>query len=55
MDTEQIIKDLLEDHKVNKAHIDSDYSEGYYDGYNDAMVDLMNKLGIKHDEEIRNA
>lgn len=54
--TEQIIKDLLTDNEGNNVEvITSDpYGKGYFEGYHDALVDLMNKLGIKHNEKIYN-
>lgn len=57
MDIEQIIKDMIVDNKENFEHplYENDgYVTGYADGYNDSLVDLLNKLGIKHNEEIRN-
>ena len=50
--TAQIIKDLIADNEENI--INNPYDDGYYEGYHDALVDLMNKLGIEHDEEIYN-
>lgn len=52
---EQIILDLITDNEKNfKIEDRNDYCVGYADGYNDALVDLLNKLGIKHDKEFRN-
>jgi len=51
---EQIIKDLIADNKENCHYILNKYDNGYVDGYHDALVDLMNQLGIEHDEEIWN-
>lgn len=53
---EQIIKDLITDNEDNNIEptIYDPYGKGYYEGYHDALVDLMNKLGIKHNEEIYN-
>ena len=55
--TEQIIKDLIADNEENniKPIVSDGYGKGYYEGYHDALVDLMNKLGIKHNEEIYNS
>ena len=50
--TAQIIKDLIADNEENT--INDSYDNGYYEGYHDALVDLMNKLGIEHNEEIYN-
>lgn len=52
---EQIILDLIADNKENfKIKNRSEYCEGYADGYNDGLVDLLDKLRIKHNEEIIN-
>lgn len=53
----QIIKDMVADNKVNFEHPlyeKVDYVTGYADGYNDGLVDLLNKLKIEHNEELRN-
>ena len=54
--TEQIIKDLIADNEGNNIEpiVNDEYGKGYYEGYHDALVDLMNKLRIKHNEEIYN-
>ena len=53
--TEVAIKRLLNDNERNKDNVvENTYGEGYYEGYHDALVDLMNKVGIKHNEEIYN-
>lgn len=51
--TEQIIKDLIADNEENNIEplVGDDYCKGYYHSYHDALVDLMNKLGIKHNEK----
>lgn len=54
MYTEQIIKDLIADNEENLQIVKNDYDFGYYEGYHDALVDLMNKFGIQHKEEIYN-
>lgn len=53
---EQIIKDLIADNEENNIEpiVSDEYGKGYYEGYHDALVDLMNKLRIKHNEEIYN-
>ena len=53
----QIIKGMVADNKVNFEHPfyeKDDYVTGYADGYNDGLVDLLNKLKIEHNEELRN-
>lgn len=49
-----IIMDLIEDNKENGHYILNDYDDGYVDGYHDALVDLMDRLHIEHNEEIIN-
>lgn len=53
---EQTIKDLIDDNEGNNnpAIINAPYGKGYYEGYHDALVDLMNKLKIPHNEDIYN-
>ncbi|ADL36071.1 hypothetical protein bpr_II132 (plasmid) [Butyrivibrio proteoclasticus B316] len=55
--TEWTVKNLIADNEENNIEsITSDaYGKGYYEGYHDALVDLMDKLGIKHNEEIYNS
>lgn len=53
-DIEQIIKNLIEDNKANFELQFDKYGIGYAEGYNDALVDLLNKLGVKHNYEIMN-
>ena len=48
------IDNLMYDNEENLHHILNEYDRGYVDGYHDALVDLMNQLGIEHDEEIWN-
>lgn len=51
-DIKSAIIDLIDDNKEN-CEMPS-YDEGYTDGYNDGLVDLLNRLGIKHHEHIMN-
>ena len=51
---EQIIKTLIEDNKENFNIPQDEYGTGYREGYHDALVDLLNKLKIKHDYEYYN-
>lgn len=56
MDIGQIIKDMIADNKENfedPLYENDGYAIAYVDGYNDSLVDLLNKLGIKHNEELR--
>ena len=46
---EQMVKDLIENNKKNIHFRVDEYEGGYVEGYNDALVDLLNQLGIKHD------
>lgn len=54
--TEQTIKNLIADNEENNIEpiVSDEYGKGY-EGYHDALVDLMNKLGIKHNEKIYNS
>lgn len=54
MNIKDIIIDLISDNKENGHYVLNDYDNGYVDGYHDALVDLMNKLHIEHNEEIIN-
>lgn len=47
---EQIINDLISDSDGNYYHNRNEYDNGFTDGYHKALVDLMNKLGIKNEE-----
>ena len=49
-----IIMDLIADNKENMHYALNEYDRAYTDGYHDALVDLMNKLCIEHNEEIIN-
>ena len=53
---EQIIKNLIADNEENNivSIVSDGYGKGYYEGYHDALVDLMNKLNIKHNEVFYN-
>ena len=51
-DIKSAIIDLIDDNKEN-CEMPS-YDAGYTDGYNDGLVDLLNRLGIKHHEHIMN-
>lgn len=56
-DIKSAIIDLIEDNKENCEMLSYDegrYDAGYTDGYNDGLVDLLNRLGIKHHEHIMN-
>ena len=50
----QIIGNFMYDNKENYHYILNEYDNGYADGYHDALVDLMDALGIEHNEEIIN-
>ena len=57
MDVEQIILDMIKNNKQNfesPLYNHDEYSTGYYEGANDALVSLLDNLGIKHNEEIIN-
>lgn len=44
---------LIENNEAN-ANEDGDYSQGYYEGVHDALVDVLNQLQIPTDEEYFN-
>ena len=52
------IKRLIKLNEDNKPFLGStihdQYNAGYFDGYHDALVDLMEHLNIKHEEEFYN-
>lgn len=43
------IKKLLADIEIG-THFHYDYDQGYYDGYKKALIDVMDRLGIPHEE-----
>ena len=52
---EQTLKDLITSNENNKPFvIDEGYDTGHYEGYHDALVDVMNKLNISHNEHYYN-
>ena len=56
-DIKSIIIDLIDDNKENcklPSYDKGGYDAGYTEGYNDGLVDLLNRLGIKHHEQIMN-
>ena len=57
MDIKQIILNMINNNKENfttPLYNHDGYATGYPEGYNDALVDLLNQLGIEHNEEIMN-
>lgn len=57
MDVEQIILDMIKNNKQNFESLlynHDEYATGYYEGWNDALVSLLDNLGIKHNEDIIN-
>lgn len=56
-DIKSVIIDLIDDNNENcelPFYDEGGYDAGYTDGYNDGLVDLLNRLGIKHHEQIMN-
>lgn len=58
---EDTVRDMLANHEENKICFEKEtkatvrnYQRGYFDGYHDALVDLLNNLGIENDYEIYN-
>ena len=49
--TEQIVRRLLSDNEQNIETATGGYDSGYAEGYHDALVDVMNQMGIPHNEE----
>lgn len=55
MDMKEVILNLIV--KNNKERLQhrvyglDEYYTGYADGYHNALVDLLNQLGMEHDEE----
>lgn len=49
--TEQIVHRLLSDNEQNIEMATGGYDSGYAEGYHDALVDVMNQMGIPHNEE----
>lgn len=41
---------MIEDNEENRSG-NSEYIEGYEDGFHDALVTLMDNLGIQHNEK----
>ena len=58
MDTRETIEKLITQNEGNKTSLDdtdpriSGYRTGYYEGYHDALVDLLNELGYPCEHEI---
>lgn len=55
MEIKEIILALIADNKEqclqDKFYGTDEYLTGYGDGYHNALVDLMNQLGIEHNEK----
>ena len=56
---ERTIKSLITDNEGNRTTdlyvvFGDRYTVGYYEGYHDALVDVMNKLEINHNEKYYN-
>ena len=57
MNVEQIIFNMIKDNKKNfesPLYNHDEYTTGYYEGQNDALVSLLDNLEIKHNEDIIN-
>ena len=50
----QEIKKRVEENEENREAISTGYDEGYMEGYHDAMIEILNYLGVKHDQEYYN-
>ncbi len=49
--TEEKILKLLEDNKDNESCLNTSYDKGYYEGYHDALVDVLIALDIPTSEQ----
>ena len=49
---ENILNMIAENDENPEYDLMSEYWEGYMDGYHNALVCLMDKLGIQHNEKI---
>lgn len=54
MNVKQTVDNLINGNKDNFAMSENRYDRGYAEGYHDALVDLLNQLGIEHDYEYYN-
>lgn len=50
----QEIKKRVEENEENRETIATSYEEGYMEGYHDAMIELLDWLGVKHDQKFYN-
>ena len=50
----QEIKKRVEENEENRETISTSYDEGYMEGYHDAMIEILNYLGVEHDQEYYN-
>lgn len=49
-----IVSDLVAKNKENLSFASVGFDVGYLEGINDGMLDVLNKLGIKHDFQYQN-
>lgn len=54
MNIGQIVQQLLANNEQNIEMFAGGYDSGYAEGYHDALVDVMNRMGIQHSEEYYN-
>ena len=50
----QEIKKRVEKNEDNQETITDGYNKGYMEGYHDAMIELLDWLGVKHDQKFYN-
>lgn len=50
----QEIKNRVDANEENRETISDKYGEGYMEGYHDAMIELLNWMGVEHDQEFYN-
>ena len=47
----QEIKNRVDANEYNKERADTKYGYGYTDGYHDALIEILDFLGVEHDQE----
>lgn len=50
-ETLEIIKDLMKANKHNFSYAAKGFDEGYASGYQDALVDVLSKLGFQEEAD----
>ena len=50
----QEIKKRVDANEENRETISDKYGEGYMEGYHDTMIELLNWMGVEHDQDFYN-